>query len=326
MRVVKLVQGVALPVPAAGLQGGGRQVRPRRRHPRAGRQGRRHRPRRGLGRAVDEEVSRAATPPRSRRTRARSWTRCCAPASPAPVELVLAGGSNLATRLIERVVPTGDLLTPRRDETPKDVVVRVGRALAGEVLAVQGPPGTGKTYAGSALIRELLDAGLRVGVTAQSHAVVLNLLDEVARPAWHKDGTNVEEGDEPDDPNALIRHTSDNAAIAAALASGEATPRRGHRLALVARRHGRRGRRARHRRGGPVLARQRGGRRPGRALARPARRPPAADPADQGGPPVRLRRVGPRPPAHHGRRPASTTSSPPTGASSSTARTACTRV
>ena len=91
------------------------------------------------------------------------------------------------------------------------------------MLAVQGPPGTGKTYAGSALIRELLDAGLRVGVTAQSHAVVLNLLDEVARPAWHKDGSNVEEGDEPDDPNALIHHTSDNAAIAAALASGEAT-------------------------------------------------------------------------------------------------------
>jgi uncharacterized protein len=137
-------------------------------------------------------------------------------------ELALAGGTNLATRLIGRVVPAGDALVARRGETPKDVVVRVGSGLRGEVLAVQGPPGTGKTYAGSALIRELLDAGLRVGVTAQSHAVVLNLLDEVARPAWHKDGTNAEEGDEPDDPNALIRHTSDNGAIADALASGAA--------------------------------------------------------------------------------------------------------
>lgn len=136
--------------------------------------------------------------------------------------LALAGGSNLATRLLQRVVPAADVLTARPGETPKDVVVRVGRGLRGEVLAVQGPPGTGKTYAGSALIRELLDAGLRVGVTAQSHAVVLNLLDEVQRPAWHKDGTNAEEGAEPDDPNALIRHTTDNAAIAAALASGEA--------------------------------------------------------------------------------------------------------
>src|SRR6476469_9627071 len=138
-------------------------------------------------------------------------------------ERALAGSGNLATRLIDRVVPSAAELLARPGETPKDVVVRVGSHLDGEVLAVQGPPGTGKTVAGAALIRELLDAGLRVGVTAQSHAVVLNLLDEVARPAWHKDGTNVEGGDEPDDPNTLIRHTSDNAAIAAALASGEAT-------------------------------------------------------------------------------------------------------
>ncbi|MFD1056693.1 TM0106 family RecB-like putative nuclease [Terrabacter terrigena] len=136
--------------------------------------------------------------------------------------LALSGGGNLATRLLDRVVPAPDMLAAREDETPKDVVVRVGRGLHGEVLAVQGPPGTGKTYAGSALIRELLDAGLRVGVTAQSHAVVLNLLDEVQRPAWHKDGSNAEEGAEPDDPNALIRHTTDNAEIAAALAGGQA--------------------------------------------------------------------------------------------------------
>ena len=138
--------------------------------------------------------------------------------------LALAGECNLATRLIDRVVPSAAALAPRHGETPKDVVVRVGAGLDGEVLAVQGPPGTGKTFAGSALIRELLDSGLRVGVTAQSHAVVLNLLDEVARPAWHKDGTNAEEaGDEPPDPNALIRHTTDNAAIAEGLRTGAAT-------------------------------------------------------------------------------------------------------
>ena len=138
--------------------------------------------------------------------------------------LALAGEGNLATRLIDRVVPSAAALATRQGETPKDVVVRVGRNLDGEVLAVQGPPGTGKTFAGSALIRELLDSGLRVGVTAQSHAVVLNLLDEVARPAWHKDGTNAEEaGDEPPDPNVLIRHTTDNAEIAEALRAGSAT-------------------------------------------------------------------------------------------------------
>ncbi|GAA1987286.1 TM0106 family RecB-like putative nuclease [Terrabacter lapilli] len=137
-------------------------------------------------------------------------------------ELALSGGSNLATRLLDRVVPPAELLAAHHGETPKDVVVRVGRGLDGQVLAVQGPPGTGKTYAGSALIRELLDAGLRVGVTAQSHAVVLNLLREVGRPAWHKDGTNAEEGEEPAEEASLIRHTSDNAAISAALEAGEA--------------------------------------------------------------------------------------------------------
>ena len=109
-------------------------------------------------------------------------------------ELALTGGSNLATRLLARVVPPVCDLAGRPGEKPKDVVVRVGRGLDGEVLAVQGPPGTGKTYAGSALVRALLDAGLRVGVTAQSHAVVLNLLDGVARPAWQKDGSNAERG------------------------------------------------------------------------------------------------------------------------------------
>ena len=47
-------------------------------------------------------------------------------------------------------------------------------------LAVQGPPGTGKTYVGSrAIARLVLEHGYRVGVVAQSHAVVENLLARV---------------------------------------------------------------------------------------------------------------------------------------------------
>ncbi|MBB2987103.1 uncharacterized protein FHW14_002268 [Terracoccus luteus] len=150
-------------------------------------------------------------------------------------ELALAGGSNLATRLLDRVVPAAESLRVRDGETPADVVVRVGRVLDGEVLAVQGPPGAGKTWAGSALIRALLDAGLTVGVTAQSHAVVLNLLGEVGRPALHKDGSRGENADtatgsggasgvEGDDDTTreapLIDHTTDNAEVVDALASG----------------------------------------------------------------------------------------------------------
>lgn len=43
-------------------------------------------------------------------------------------------------------------------------------------LAVQGPPGTGKTYVGSHVIASLVQRGWKVGVVAQSHAVVENML------------------------------------------------------------------------------------------------------------------------------------------------------
>ena len=48
--------------------------------------------------------------------------------------------------------------------------------LADSYLAVQGPPGTGKTHVGAAVIEQLVRAGWKVGVVAQSHAVVENLL------------------------------------------------------------------------------------------------------------------------------------------------------
>ncbi|MHA7190494.1 TM0106 family RecB-like putative nuclease [Arthrobacter sp. MDT2-16] len=43
-------------------------------------------------------------------------------------------------------------------------------------LAVQGPPGTGKTYVGSRVIARLVAQGWKVGVVAQSHAVVEHFL------------------------------------------------------------------------------------------------------------------------------------------------------
>lgn len=47
-------------------------------------------------------------------------------------------------------------------------------------LAVQGPPGTGKTYLASRVIKKLVEAyGWRIGVVAQSHSVVENVLDGV---------------------------------------------------------------------------------------------------------------------------------------------------
>ncbi|WP_341953394.1 TM0106 family RecB-like putative nuclease [Salinibacterium sp. TMP30] len=51
-------------------------------------------------------------------------------------------------------------------------------------LAVQGPPGTGKTYLAAHVIRELIEKHhWQIGVTAQSHKVVENVLDAVVLDA-----------------------------------------------------------------------------------------------------------------------------------------------
>ncbi len=134
-------------------------------------------------------------------------------------ERVLAGEPTLGHALLRREVPTG--MEPLAGEEPKDVVVRVGSSLDGQVLAVQGPPGSGKTFAGSALIRALLDRGLRVGVTAQSHSVITHLLEKVGCPALRKCGKDELDPDAPDD--GLIRLADSNGKVAGALAEGSAT-------------------------------------------------------------------------------------------------------
>lgn len=51
-------------------------------------------------------------------------------------------------------------------------------------VAVQGPPGTGKTYLAASVIRDLVrDRGWRVGVVAQSHKVVENVLRTLVSPS-----------------------------------------------------------------------------------------------------------------------------------------------
>ncbi|MGO4593437.1 TM0106 family RecB-like putative nuclease [Leifsonia sp. 2TAF2] len=74
--------------------------------------------------------------------------------------------------LSDRVASDGD--------GPIDAVVASLLDLDRSYLAVQGPPGTGKSYLGAHVIARLVsDHGWKVGVVAQSHAVVENLLDRV---------------------------------------------------------------------------------------------------------------------------------------------------
>lgn len=61
-----------------------------------------------------------------------------------------------------------------------DVIVRGVLDLDRSYLAVQGPPGTGKTFTAARVIARLVNEhGYRIGVVAQSHAIVEHLLDRV---------------------------------------------------------------------------------------------------------------------------------------------------
>jgi uncharacterized protein len=71
----------------------------------------------------------------------------------------------------------------RKGESAVEFAVRIGPSLDETVLPIQGPPGSGKTYVGAEMICELVQRGLRVGVTAVSHKVVRNLLNAVTRAA-----------------------------------------------------------------------------------------------------------------------------------------------
>jgi predicted RecB family nuclease len=70
-----------------------------------------------------------------------------------------------------------------------DCVADVVTALLGldeSYVAVQGPPGSGKTWTGSRVIKQLVEKhGWRVGVVAQSHAVVENMLDAILKEGLH---------------------------------------------------------------------------------------------------------------------------------------------
>jgi predicted RecB family nuclease len=95
------------------------------------------------------------------------------------------GDAYLAARdLLLRAPPRiGGQPIQRADETTLAAALRIAPALAGGVLPIQGPPGAGKTFTGARMIVSLVAAGQRIGVTANSHKVIRNLLFEVAKAA-----------------------------------------------------------------------------------------------------------------------------------------------
>lgn len=75
----------------------------------------------------------------------------------------------------------GHALTPRPGETVVDAACRIGLVLDNSVLPIQGPPGAGKTYTGAQMICQLVKQGKIVGISAVSHKVIRNLLDDVVK-------------------------------------------------------------------------------------------------------------------------------------------------
>jgi predicted RecB family nuclease len=66
-------------------------------------------------------------------------------------------------------------------ETAVQAAVRLCGHLAGGILPIQGAPGAGKTFTGAHMICELVQQGKTVGITANSHKVIRNLIDETIK-------------------------------------------------------------------------------------------------------------------------------------------------
>ncbi len=102
-------------------------------------------------------------------------------ASPTQPHLPDQPALDLLRRIAPRTRSGGPLRTVAGGATAYvDALTTALLDLDDSYLAVQGPPGTGKMYTGSYVIARLVERGWRVGVVAQSHAVVENMLTAVS--------------------------------------------------------------------------------------------------------------------------------------------------
>ncbi len=117
----------------------------------------------------------------------------------------------VAAGLVRRSPDGSCLVAP--GESAVAAAVRLVQHLDRSYLAIQGPPGSGKTYAGAQMIRALVRARKKVGVTAVSHKVICNLLEEV-RDQASRAGESIalaRKGDEDDEPMDGVRTITGNA-------------------------------------------------------------------------------------------------------------------
>lgn len=78
---------------------------------------------------------------------------------------------------VKGVAPGAPIVVSGTEPLPQ--IISAVERMQNSYLFIQGPPGTGKTFTGSHLIAALLQAGKRVAVSANSHKVIINLLEAV---------------------------------------------------------------------------------------------------------------------------------------------------
>jgi len=109
-------------------------------------------------------------------------------------------------------------------ETILQSALRVANNICSGVLPMQGPPGTGKSYTGARMICALVKQGKKVGITANSHKVIRNLIDKVIEAAI-EDGICINIIQKPKDKeldqNYLV-FARNNEDVFSALSSGTA--------------------------------------------------------------------------------------------------------
>jgi AAA domain len=127
-----------------------------------------------------------------------------------------------ARDLLMRVGPrVGRQALKKPDETTLAAALRVAPHLDGGVFPVQGPPGAGKTHIGARMICTLAQSGKKIGITANSHKVIRNILDEVIEAADEL-GVSIEcmqKVSEKESNLPRLQFTTDNAVALAAIAT-----------------------------------------------------------------------------------------------------------
>jgi uncharacterized protein len=117
---------------------------------------------------------------------------------------------------------TGGQPIRNEGETTLAAAVRISPTFEPGTFPIQGPPGAGKTHTGARMICALVAAGKKIGITANSHKVIRNLLDEVQRAC--KDSGKpiqcIQKLSEKADAIPGIQFTKDNPEIFSSLGPG----------------------------------------------------------------------------------------------------------